>query len=142
MTRPEPGRRVLGVDHLGIAVPDAAAARRIFEGLLGLPVVSEEDVPEQRVHVVKLDAGGTHLEFLESTDPDGPIGKYVAKRGAGIHHLTLRVRDLDGMLSELAAKGVELIDATPRIGAGGARIAFLHPRSTAGILVELCELPE
>lgn len=131
--------RVLGVDHLGIAVPDAAAARQVFEGLLGLPVVAEEDVPEQRVHVIKLDAGGTHLELLESTDADGPIGKYVARRGAGIHHLTLRVRDLDGMLADLAARGVELIDRTPRIGAGGVRIAFLHPRSTAGILVELCE---
>lgn len=133
--------RVRGVDHLGIAVPDAAAARRVFEDLLGLPVVSVEDVPEQRVHVVKLDAGGTHLELLESTDPDGPVGKYVAKRGAGIHHLTLRVEGLDAMLAELAAKGVELIDRTPRVGAGGARIAFLHPRSTAGILVELCEEP-
>ncbi len=133
--------RVRGVDHLGIAVPDAAAARRVFEELLGLPVVAVEDVPEQRVHVVKLDAGGTHLELLESTDPDGPIGKYVAKRGAGIHHLTLRVEGLDAMLAELAAKGVELIDRTPRTGAGGARIAFLHPRSTAGILVELCEEP-
>lgn len=133
--------RVRGVDHLGIAVPDAAQARRVFEELLGLPVVAEEDVPEQRVHVIKLDAGGTHLELLESTDPDGPVGKYVAKRGAGIHHLTLRVEGLDALLAELAAKGVELIDRTPRIGAGGARIAFLHPRSTAGILVELCERP-
>lgn len=133
--------RVRGVDHLGIAVPDAAAARRVFEELLGLPVVAVEDVPEQRVHVIKLDAGGTHLELLESTAPDGPIGRYVAKRGAGIHHLTLRVEGLDAMLAELAAKGVELIDRTPRTGAGGARIAFLHPRSTAGILVELCEEP-
>jgi methylmalonyl-CoA epimerase len=134
------GTRVLGVDHLGIAVADLAEARRVFETVLGLPVVvEEEDVPEQRVRVIKLDAGGTHLELLESTDPEGPIGKYVAKRGAGIHHVTLRVTDLAATLRALEAQGVQLIDRTPRTGAGGVRIAFLHPKSTAGILVELCE---
>ena len=131
-----------GLDHLGIAVEDLTAARRFFEDLLGLPVVAEEEVAEQRVRVVKLDAGGTHLELLESTDPEGPVGKYLAKRGPGIHHLTLRVRDLDSVLRHLEARGVQLIDRVPRTGAGGMRIAFLHPRSTAGILVELCEGPE
>lgn len=140
MSGRDDGDRVLGVDHLGIAVADLAEARRVFEQVLGLPVVEEEEVPEQRVRVVKLDAGGTHLELLQSTDPDGPIGRYVAKRGAGIHHVTLRVRNLPGTLAALEAAGVQLIDRQPRVGAGGARIAFLHPRSTAGILVELCEV--
>jgi methylmalonyl-CoA epimerase len=107
--------------------------------VLGLPVVEEEDVPEQKVRVVKLSVGGSDLELLETTDPEGPIGKYVAKRGPGIHHVTLRVDDIEAALAELESKGIELIDRKPRLGAGGARIAFLHPRSTAGILIELCE---
>ncbi|MBZ0268967.1 methylmalonyl-CoA epimerase [bacterium] len=135
-------KRFHGIDHLGIAVPDLAAARHVFETLLGMPVVEEDEVADQRVRVVKLDAGGSHLELLESTDPDGPIGRYVAKRGAGIHHVTLRVDDVAKTLRELEAAGVELIDREPRTGAGGARIAFLHPRSTAGILIELCESAE
>ncbi|MGQ0722498.1 MAG: methylmalonyl-CoA epimerase [Candidatus Eiseniibacteriota bacterium] len=128
-----------GIDHLGIAVPDLAAARDVFTRVLGFRVVAEENVPDQKVRVVKLDAGGAHLELLQSTDPDGPIGRYVARRGAGIHHVTLRVADLVATLRELEAAGVELIDRKPRIGAGGKRIAFLHPRSTAGVLIELCE---
>jgi methylmalonyl-CoA epimerase len=128
-----------GIDHVGIAVPDLAAARRVFEGLLGMRVVAEEDVPEQRVRVVKLDAGGGDLELLQATDPDGAVAKFVAQRGAAIHHVTVRVADLAATLARLAAAGVELIDRTPRVGAGGAKIAFLHPRSTAGILIELCE---
>jgi methylmalonyl-CoA epimerase len=128
-----------GIDHLGVAVADLAEARRVFADVLGLPVVEEEEVPEQKVRVVKLHVGGSDLELLESTDPEGPIGKYVAKRGAGIHHVTLRVDDLVATLRELEAKGIDLIDREPRTGAGGAKIAFLHPKSTAGILVELCE---
>ena len=131
--------RYRGIDHVGIAVPDLEAARRVFEGLLGMRVVSEEAVPEQLVRVLKLDVGGGDLELLQSTDPEGPIGKFVAKRGAGIHHVTVRVADLSATLAALAAAGVELIDRTPRTGAGGVKIAFLHPRSTAGILIELCE---
>jgi len=128
-----------GIDHLGIAVADLSAARDVFTRLLGFRVTAEEEVPDQRVRVVKLDAGGSDLELLESTDPDGPIGRFVAKRGPGIHHLTVRVDDLAATLRALEAKGVELIDREPRTGAGGRRIAFLHPRSTAGILIELCE---
>ncbi|MFN8176919.1 MAG: methylmalonyl-CoA epimerase [bacterium] len=131
--------RYRGIDHVGIAVPDVAAARRVFEGLLGMRVVAEEDVPEQRVRVLKLDAGGGDLELLQATDPEAPVAKFVAKRGAAIHHVTVRVQDLAATLEQLAAAGVDLIDRTPRIGAGGVKIAFLHPRSTAGILIELCE---
>jgi methylmalonyl-CoA/ethylmalonyl-CoA epimerase len=128
-----------GIDHLGIAVTDLAEARRVFEEVLGLPVVEEEEVTEQKVRAVKLSVGGSDLELLESTDPAGPIGKYVAKKGPGIHHVTLRVDDVAAALAELEARGVQLIDREPRTGAGGAKIAFLHPKSTAGILIELCE---
>ena len=128
-----------GIDHLGIAVTDLAEARRVFEEVLGLPVVEEEEIPEQKVRAVKLSVGGSDLELLESTDPEGPIGKYVAKKGPGIHHVTLRVDDVAAALAELEARGVQLIDREPRTGAGGAKIAFLHPKSTGGILIELCE---
>jgi len=131
--------RFQGIDHLGIAVANLAEARAVFE-TLGLRVTEEESVPDQKVRVVKLDAGGSELELLETTDPDGPIGKYLAKRGPGIHHVTLRVDDLARTLAELEAKGIRLIDREPRLGAGGKKIAFLHPKSTAGILVELCEV--
>lgn len=128
-----------GIDHLGIAVTDLAEARKVFEEALGIEVVEEEEVAEQKVRVVKLDVGGSDLELLETTDENGPIGKFVAKRGPGIHHVTLRVDDIVEALRELEARGVELIDREPRIGAGGIQIAFLHPRSTGGILIELCE---
>ena len=132
--------RYRGIDHLGIAVADLAAARDVFTRLLGFRVTEEEEVEDQRVRVVKLDAGGQGLELLESTDPEGPIGKFVAKRGPGIHHVTVRVDDLRATLRELEAKGIALIDREPRTGAGGKKIAFLHPKSTAGILIELCEV--
>jgi methylmalonyl-CoA epimerase len=136
------GPRYRGIDHLGIAVLDLEAAREIFTKLLGFTVVKEEDVPDQQVRVVKLDAGGSDLELLAPTDSESPVAKFLAKRGAGIHHVTLRVRDLPTALHELETRGVELIDRIPRKGAGGKRIAFLHPKSTGGILIELCEAPE
>ena len=132
-------RRYFGIDHLGIAVENLDAAREVFTKLLGFRVTGEEQVADQKVRVVKLDAGGSELELLESTDADGPIGRYVAKRGPGIHHLTVRVEDLAATLRELEAAGVRLVDREPRTGAGGKKIAFLHPKSTAGILIELCE---
>jgi methylmalonyl-CoA epimerase len=131
--------RYRGIDHLGIAVPDLEAARRVFSEHLGFRVVEEDEVPSQKVRVVKLAAGGSDLELLESTDPEGPIGKYLAKRGAGIHHMAIRVADLARTLRELEGAGVALIDREPRTGAGGKKIAFIHPKSTAGILIELCE---
>jgi methylmalonyl-CoA epimerase len=131
--------RYRGIEHIGIAVTDLAEARRLFGEGLGFRVVGEEEVPEQKVRVVKLAAGDSDLELLESTDPDGPVGRFVAKHGAGIHHVAVRVDDLPGTLAALAAAGVRLIDREPRIGAGGKRIAFIHPRSAGGILIELCE---
>ena len=126
--------------HVAVAVDDLAGARRVFSELLGLPVVHEETVADQGVHTVSLDLGGHgRIELLEPTGADTPVGRFLAKRGAGLHHLALRVGDLVGTLERLAAAGVELIDRQPRIGAGGCRIAFLHPRSTAGVLVELIE---
>jgi methylmalonyl-CoA/ethylmalonyl-CoA epimerase len=134
-------RRFLGIDHLGIAVPAIEEARRAFE-TLGLGGGQEEEVPDQKVRVLKVDVGGSDLEFLESTADDGPIAKYLAKKGPGIHHVAIRVRDLEGTLAALESSGIRLIDREPRRGAEGKRIAFLHPKSTAGILVELCEGPE
>jgi methylmalonyl-CoA/ethylmalonyl-CoA epimerase len=128
-----------GIEHIGIAVADLVEARRIFETLLGLRVVAEEEVADQKVRVVKLDCGGSELELLGATSADSPVAKFLAKRGPGIHHLTLRVPELDATLRTLESRGIELLDPVPRIGAGGRRIAFLHPKSTAGILIELCE---
>jgi methylmalonyl-CoA/ethylmalonyl-CoA epimerase len=139
MTDPKHGSPYLGIDHLGIAVADLEEAVRALRDDLGFPVIAEEEVPEQKVHVVKLDAGGTDLELLASTDPEGPIGKFLRARGPGIHHVSLRVDDLERTLASLAARGVRLIDRTPRVGAAGKRIAFLHPKATAGVLIELCE---
>lgn len=128
-----------GIDHVGIAVADLEEARRVFVDLLGMRVVAEEEVRDQRVRVLKLACGASDLELLGSTDPDGPVGKFLAKRGPGIHHVTIRVARLAETLAELEARGVVLLDRAPRFGAEGKRIAFLHPKSTAGILIELCE---
>lgn len=126
------------VDHVGVAVSDLASARRFFEDL-GLACAGEEVVAEQRVRVALFPVGESRVELLESTDPEGPVGKFVAKKGPGLHHLSLHVPDLAAALAALEAKGYDLIDRTPRIGAGGHRIAFVHPRSTGGVLLELCE---
>jgi methylmalonyl-CoA epimerase len=128
-----------GIEHVGIAVADLAEARRIFESVLGFRVVGEEEVADQRVRVVKLACGGSEIELLGSTDSEGPVGKFLAKRGPGIHHVTIRVDSLEETLRTLESRGVRLLDSVPRFGAGGTRIAFLHPKSTAGILIELCE---
>jgi LAO/AO transport system kinase len=127
------------MDHLGVAVGDLDEAHRIFAEVLGLPVVNREFVEEDQVETLSLQAGETIIELL--TARGGPIGKYLANRGAGIHHLCLRVRNLEALLADLKARGIRLIDETPRPGAHGRRVAFLHPKSTAGILIELCELP-
>ena len=127
------------IHHLGIAVESLAAAVPVFETLLGKGPESEEAVADQKVRVALFGAGESHIELLEATSPESPIAKFVAKRGPGIHHLTLTVPDLPKALAELEAKGLKLIDREPRIGAGNERIAFLHPSSTAGVLIELVE---
>ncbi|AEG14947.1 methylmalonyl-CoA epimerase [Desulfofundulus kuznetsovii DSM 6115] len=127
------------IDHIGIAVKDLAKAIEFYEGLLGLKVTGTEVVEEQRVKVAFLPTGDSEVELLESTTPDGPIARFIEKNGEGIQHIAFRVENLEQALEELKAKGVRLIDEKPRRGAGGARIAFLHPKSTFGTLVELCE---
>lgn len=127
------------IDHVGIAVKDLEAALKMYEGMLGLKSVGTEVVEEQKVKVAFLPAGDSEVELLESTSPDGPIAKYIAKNGEGIQHLAFRVDNLEQRLAELKEKGIRLIDEKPRYGAGGAKIAFLHPKSTFGVLIELCE---
>ncbi|MQL52401.1 methylmalonyl-CoA epimerase [Desulfofundulus thermobenzoicus] len=127
------------IDHVGIAVKDLQKAIEFYEGLLGLKVTDTEVVEEQKVKVAFLPTGDSEVELLESTTPDGPIARFIEKNGEGIQHIAFRVDNLEEKLAELKARGVRLIDEKPRRGAGGARIAFLHPRSTFGTLVELCE---
>jgi methylmalonyl-CoA epimerase len=127
------------LDHIGIAVSDLGAALTFFRDALGLEVEPPEDVPSQRVRVHYVETGATALELLEATSPDSPIAKFVEKRGPGLHHITLRVAQLDAALAHLKSRGVRLIDETPRAGSHHSRIAFVHPSSTHGLLVELKE---
>ncbi|WP_027356449.1 methylmalonyl-CoA epimerase [Desulfofundulus thermocisternus] len=131
--------KIKKIDHVGIAVKDLTKAIEFYEGLLGLKVTGTEVVEEQKVKVAFLPTGDSEVELLESTTPDGPIARFIEKNGEGIQHIAFRVDNLEQVLEELKAKGVRLIDEKPRRGAGGARIAFLHPKSTFGTLVELCE---
>ena len=127
------------VDHVGIAVKDLAASVKWYEETLGLHSKGTEVVQEHHVTVAFLPCGYSELELLESTSPEGPIARFIEKNGEGIQHIAIRVDDIDAALAELKEKGVRLIDQTPRYGAGGARIAFLHPKATHGVLLELCE---
>jgi methylmalonyl-CoA epimerase len=130
------------VDHIGIAVRDLDDGKALYGETLGLKLVFEEEVPTERVRVAGYDGGGLRIELLASTDPEGPIAKFVAKRGPGIHHVCYRVDDIEAVLRRLKARGIEPIGDAPRPGAGGCRVAFLHPRDAGGVLVELSEPPE
>ena len=134
--------KILKIDHLGIAVNSIEQAQSFWTDVLGLPFEGSETVETQKVTTAFYPVGGSEVELLESTAPDGPVAKYIEKRGQGIQHVAFRVESIEEALAELKAKGVQLIDQTPRIGAGGARIAFLHPKATHGVLVELCERSE
>jgi len=127
------------VDHVGIAVPDLDAAVATFTTLFGAGPSSIEEVPDQRVRTAFFTAGPTNLELMVPTSSDSPISAFLAKRGAGIHHICLEVSDLERALAEYKAQGLRLVDDIPRTGAHGKRIAFLHPKSTGGVLIELCE---
>jgi methylmalonyl-CoA/ethylmalonyl-CoA epimerase len=127
------------VHHLGIAVESLERAVPVFETLLSKAADSRETVEDQKVKAAIFKLGETRIELLESTAPDSPIARFIATRGPGIHHLTLAVPDLRRTLAELNAKGIRLIDREPRLGAGNQPIAFLHPSSTAGVLIELIE---
>lgn len=131
--------KTLKIDHIGIAVKSIEQARKLYEGILGLKYEGSETVAEQKVTTAFFPIGDTEIELLESTDPDGPIAKFIEKRGEGIQHIAFRVDNIEEALEELKKQGIQLIDEKPRIGAGGARIAFLHPKATGGVLIELCE---
>jgi methylmalonyl-CoA epimerase len=125
------------IDHVGIAVSDVEASLRFFRDALGLELEAPEEVASQHVRAHFLPAGEAMLELLEATDADSPIAKYVAKRGPGLHHVALLVDDIVAALAELKGKGVRLIDETPRPGAHHSLVAFIHPSSAHGVLVEL-----
>jgi methylmalonyl-CoA/ethylmalonyl-CoA epimerase len=125
------------LDHIGIAVGDLAQALAFYRDALGLEVEPPEEVASQRVRAHFVPVGEATLELLEPTSPDSPIAKFIEKRGPGVHHVTLRVDDIREALARLTARGVRLIDTSPREGAEGALIAFVHPASTHGVLVEL-----
>jgi methylmalonyl-CoA/ethylmalonyl-CoA epimerase len=131
--------KVLKIDHIGVAVQSIEETRKLYQDLLGLEYAGSETVAEQKVTTAFFPIGDTEVELLESTAPDGPIAGYLEKRGEGVQHIAFRVANIEEALAELKAKGVRLIDEKPRIGAGGAKIAFLHPKSTHGVLVELCQ---
>ena len=125
------------IDHIGIAVGDLGESLSFFRDALGLELDEPEDVPAQRVRAHFLQAGEAAIELVEPTADDSPIAKFIARRGAGIHHLALRVDDIVAALAELKARGVRLIDETPRTGAHHSLVAFIHPSSAHGVLVEL-----
>jgi methylmalonyl-CoA/ethylmalonyl-CoA epimerase len=125
------------LDHVGIAVADIGDAMAFFRDALGLEIETVENVPSQRVRAHFIATGDASLELLEATADDSPIAKYIAKRGPGLHHITLRVDDIAAAIAQLKTRGVRLIDERPRPGAHGALVAFIHPSSAHGVLVEL-----
>ena len=127
------------VDHIGIAVKNLEESLKFYEEVLGIKPIGTEIVEEQKVKVAFLPIGDTEVELLESTEEDGPISKFIEKRGEGIQHIAYRVDNIEEKIRELKEKGIRMIDEKPRYGAGGAKIAFLHPKSTFGVLIELCE---
>jgi methylmalonyl-CoA/ethylmalonyl-CoA epimerase len=127
------------VDHIGIAVKDLDSTIKFYEDILGIKCINTEVVEEQKVKVAFLPIGDTEVELLESTEEDGPIAKFIEKKGEGMQHMAYRVDDIEKAIEELKEKGIRMIDEKPRYGAGGAKIAFLHPKSTFGVLIELCE---
>ena len=127
------------IEHIGIAVNSIADALPFYEKVLGLKCYSIEEVADQKVKTAFFMIGQTKIELLESTDPEGPVRKFIEKRGEGIHHIAFAVDQIEDRLLEAEAAGIRLIDSTPRKGAEGLSIAFLHPKSTFGVLTELCE---
>jgi methylmalonyl-CoA epimerase len=127
------------IDHIGVAVEDLDAAISLYEGTAQMTLVHREVVTEQGVEAVLLDVGENHVELLAPTGPDTPVGKFLAKRGPGLHHVAYQVNDIEATLQQLSAAGVVLIDQTPRIGIRQSRVAFVNPRSTGGVLTEIVE---
>ncbi len=129
------------LDHIGIAVANLDEALAFYRDALGLEIEPAEEVPTQRVRAHFIEAGGAALELLEATAADSPIARFVEKRGPGLHHITLRVDDIHAALATLKARGVRLIDETPRPGAHGSLVAFVHPSAAHGVLIELKQAP-
>jgi methylmalonyl-CoA/ethylmalonyl-CoA epimerase len=130
---------ILKIDHLGIAVNSIDEGKNFWTDVLGLKFEGSETVEAQKVTTAFFPVGESEVELLESTSPDGPVAKFIEKKGQGIQHVAFRVDNIETALEELKEKGIRLIDEKPRMGAGGAKIAFLHPKATQGVLVELCE---
>lgn len=129
------------IQHLGYAVEDIEAAASFYRESFGAEPSALELVEEQGILATMFQVGESTIELVQPTRPDSPVGKFLAKRGEGFHHVAFAVEDLDAALADLKSRGVELIDAKPRIGAGGARMAFVHPKSAFGVLTELVESP-
>jgi methylmalonyl-CoA/ethylmalonyl-CoA epimerase len=127
------------IDHIGIAVSNLEESLKLYREVLGLDLQGTELVEEQKVKVAFLPIGDTEFELLESTDSSGPIAKYIEKKGQGVQHIALEVEDIEKAIEEMKEKGLRVIDEKPRYGAGGSKIAFLHPKSTNGVLIELCQ---
>lgn len=131
--------KIKHIDHIGVAVREIAQAGKFYTDILGLKIEGIENVADQKANVAFIPVTDSEVELVESTHEDGPVARHIESRGEGIQHLAFRVENIDEALAELKQKGVRLIDQTPRVGAGGARIAFIHPKETNGVLVELCE---
>jgi methylmalonyl-CoA/ethylmalonyl-CoA epimerase len=129
------------VEHIGIAVKNLQESIHIYECILGVPCYTIEEIPDQKVRTAFFRIGQTKIELLESIDPEGPVGKFIEKKGEGVHHIAFAVKNLAEALKDAERKEIQLIDRQPRRGAEGLNIAFLHPKSTGGVLVEFCEDP-
>ncbi len=134
--------KIKHIEHIGIAVKSLESAIAFYESTLGLKCYAIEEVQDQKVRTAFFKVGQTKVELLESTDPEGPIGKFIEKKGEGVHHMAFATEGLQENLDELSQNGIRLIDRNPRKGAEGLNIAFLHPKDTLGVLTELCENPE
>jgi methylmalonyl-CoA/ethylmalonyl-CoA epimerase len=130
------------IDHIGIAVEDLTTALALYEGSLGMPGVHRETVPEQGVEAALLDVGDGHVELLAALGPDTPVGRFLDRRGPGLHHVAYRVEDIDAALRDARDAGLRLLDEQPRTGIRGTRVAFLHPSGTGGVLTEIVQPPE
>ena len=127
------------IDHIGVATDDLDGAIALYQETLGMPVAHRETVESQGVEAVLLDVGEGHVELLRPLAPDTPVGKYLEKKGPGLHHVAYAVEDIDGVLGSLKEAGIEMIDSEPRVGIRDSRVAFVHPRSTGGVLTEIVE---
>ncbi len=134
--------KISHIEHIGIAVKSIEQARKYYEEVLGLKCYNVEEVKDQKVKTAFFQVGDTKIELLESTSPDGPIGKFIEKKGEGMHHIAFAVPNTTEALEDISEKGVQLVDKVSRAGAEGLNIGFLHPRSTHGVLTELCSKPE